>query len=812
MNSKSEKEERKKILERLRKNEIGGKKCALLMSGLMDRKLKALADNLLPDKIAIIALGGYGRGELCPFSDVDIMFLLEKKASEKQGEAIEKFLYSMWDAGIKVGHSTRTVKDCVLIAHQDMISLTSLLDLRLIHGPEPLFDKLVKTLKNDLGKRRQNKYVKDKLAERDQRHKKFDDSRYVLEPNIKDGKGGLRDYQSLFWIADVLYGARTPKDMAKKTILTEKEARRFAKAHDYLLTVRCHLHDVAGRAEERIHFDIQPTIANRLGYRSRNKTKSVERFMKHYFLVTRDIGDLTRIVCSLIEEREAGSKGGKPVLTKSGFQIVNGRLTFPDNLNLSKSTLEIIRLFYVAQQENLDIHPFALRRITKNLALIDSRLRRNKEANRLFLKILLSRHDAAQTLRRMNEAGVLGPFIEPFGKIIALMQFDRYHKYTVDEHTIRAIDILHSLENGEVQDETLSSEIFPKIKSRRVLYTAMFLHDICKGQGGDHSLLGAELALQLCPRLGLDDAETRLVSWLIFDHLVMADVAFKRDLEDPKTIEDFAFRIYDPEKLRLLLILTTADIMAVGPERWSTWKAKLLEDLYNKTLGQLIGKEQIRQQEKIIIPEEYETGKTLVCFEDAPEHESTRVTVYTTDKTGLFATLAGGLSAAGANIIEARINTLDDGTVADSFIVQNLSGRPFDKKWRQDQIRKSVISAINEKLDIKGEINRHLSNMPKKDDVFNIPFKVRIDNNASRNDTVIEITAKDKPGLLYSLARTLKDQELNINSAKITTHGIKAVDVFYIHDKSGNKLTDKTKIEKTLTALKKGQEKIVTDK
>ncbi len=778
--------EREKILKRLRKNEIGGRECARALSDLMDGQLSELAETFLQDceGITMVATGGYGRQELCPFSDVDLMFLIPKKAGKQAEECAEKFLYALWDTGLKAGHAVRTIQDCVDMAGQDMTILTSLLDARLLWGSSELFDEMTTKIEK-IQKKRRTKYVNEKLAERDQRHQRLGDTRYVLEPNIKDGKGGLRDYQTLFWITDVLYEARTPIDLVKHDILLRKEAANFKKSHEFLLTVRCHLHDIAGRAEERLHFDVQPALAKRLGYTDRNNGKAVERFMKHYFLLTRDIGDLTRIICAFIEEHEQKQKAKADSVM--GFRLMNGRLTFPEWQDLKEHPVEMIRLFRVAQETGYDIHPFAVRAISKNLAGID-KIRRDPMANQLFLEILTGRKGAATTLLRLNESGILGRFIPDFGKVIAMMQFDRYHVFTVDEHTLRAIDILHQIEDGKLRDQApLATRLIGEISERRALYVAMMLHDICKGRGGDHSLLGAELSLKLGPRLGLSDHETRLVSWLVFDHLVMSSAAFKRDLEDPKTIEDFTFRVYDLERLKLLTLLTTADIMAVGPERWTAWKANLMAGLYKKAESALKGEKTVTG-DRISLPDDFTPDKDRIDITNDPGQQTTRVTVYTTDRPGLFSTLAGGLSAAGANIIEARINTLEDGTVVDEFTVQNLSGRPFEKKWRQEEIKKSILQALRNKLDIRDGIARYTVKPAKKDEVFDIPTKIKISGKASNTDTVIEISTRDRPGLLYDLTCALGNHGLQIRSAKISTTGLKATDVFYVQNKEGNKI------------------------
>ncbi len=790
---------RENLLADLRSGVLSGRDFVRRLSGAMDDFVLNLAREKLGGNsdISLVALGGYGRRELCPFSDIDLMFLVPTNADQKTNERIESFLYAIWDSGLKIGHSIRTVRDCVNMARDDLTVQTTLLDARRIGGPEELFDKLQKSLLRERTDSRIAKYVSATLDARDRRHKRLGDTRYVLEPNIKEGKGGLRDVQSLFWIAETVYGARTPKDLKELDILTAREAVKFRKAHDYLLTVRCHLHDIAGRGEERLHFDAQPALAERLGYRDRDNARAVERFMKHYFLVSRDVGDLTRIICAAIEARGDNGKGYKK--GPSGLSVLNGRLCFPESADIREQPDMILKLFHAAQDSGLDIHPFALRDVTRNLRTVSRDLRRSKTARKLFLDILLNDKGAALTLRRMNEAGVLGRLIPDFGRVNALMQFDRYHVFTVDEHTIRAVDILHKIEDGAVKDEApLACALIHEIGNRRALFVAMFLHDICKGLGGDHSLLGAEFALAFCPRFGLSDAETRLVSWLVFDHLVMSDTAFKRDLEDPKTIDDFVFRVYAPERLNLLLVLTTADIMAVGPERWTAWKARLLEELYYKAMEGMRGR--TKKSEDIAVPEDYEPGATHIEIAPAEDQDATSVTVCTSDRPGLFATLAGGLSAAGANIIEARINTLDDGTAIDVFTVQNMAGRPIDKKWRQEELKKSVLAALDGALDIKEQIQRHMDSGPKKDDVFEVETRIKVNNKASRTDTVLEIAARDRPGLLYDITRALSEEGLQIRSAKITTLGLKAIDVFYVQDAEGKKLKKTDALKARLTA------------
>lgn len=800
------KTKRDNLLKKLRKHELSGPEFCEKYSATMDRHVKKLAKEKLPEDIALIATGGYGRSELCPYSDIDIVFLVPKKVTKKLEASIEKLLYEFWDSGIKMGHAVRTPQECIQIMHKDAKVLTSLMDARLIWGDKALYAEFTEAMENNRKRRKISEFVKAKLHERDQRHLRFGDTRYVLEPNIKDGKGGLRDYQTLFWITGMAYEAKSPEELYKHKMLSKREANRFKKAHDFLTSVRCHLHDIAGRGEERLHFDIQLELAERLGYTHRNNAKAVERFMKHYFLVTRDIGDMTRIVCAAIEEDEITKhKWIKPSAQSfMGFEILNNRLNFSEAQKIKQQPSEIMRFFRVSQETPYDIHPQALRKIAKNIDLIDQKFRHNPLTNSLFLEILTSQNNASLTLRRMNEAGVLERFIVEFRKVIALMQFDRYHVFTVDEHILRAIDLLHQLESGALRDEAgLSSALIHTIENRRALFVAILLHDICKGQNGDHSELGADLALSLCPRLGLNDQETRLVSWLVFDHLFMADIAFKRDLEDPKTLEDFLFRIHGLERLKLITILTTIDIMAVGPGRWTSWKDKLIQELYYMAEARMTGKHPLVSTALLssAIPYDLEADETRIEIAQDSEKHTTIISVYTQDQKGLFSLLTGALTLSGVNIIEARINTLDDGRVADIFTVQNLSGKPIVQKKRKEQIEEIISETIDNMQDQSKKIKAMISKTSKKDQAFEIPKGVTIKSKASRRFTVIETYGRDKPGLLYELSKTISKHNCVIKSAKINTLGLKAVDVFYIQDKTGKKLKDKEKLAKLEKSL-----------
>lgn len=795
------------LIQQLRDGDLSGVEFCRANSGAMDAMLRELAATILQETptLGLFATGGYGRQELCPNSDIDLMFFSNAEPSDADNKAIEKFLYALWDRGLKVGHSTRTLAECLALSRKDSKIMTSLLDSRLLYGPAA-YDSLLRTeLALLLPKEEKLTYFRNKLVERDERHQRYGDTRYVLEPNIKEGKGGLRDFQTLLWITNALYGAKNLEDLVGLGILTRSEASRFAKAHNFLLNVRCHLHDIAGRAEERLHFDIQPDLAERLGYNNRASGRAVERFMKYYFLVTRDIGDLTRILFAAIEheESEPSIKGENYF----GFETIDGRLSFGTGQNLKTHPLDILRLFRAYQETGKDIHPLALKEITRHITHIDDNMRNDALANQIFLEILTSKKEAAHTLRRMNESGVLGRFVPDFGRIIALMQFDRYHHFTVDEHTIHCIDLLHRLETGDLQNEApIASNVARTIKDRTALFVALFLHDICKGRGGRHAELGGELALTLGPRFGLDGDQTDLVSWLVYEHLLMSDTAFRRNMNDPKTIADFSARIRSRDRLDMLFVLTTVDIMGVGPGRWTAWKARLLEELYNKTDALMQGIEP-GMTEEIAVPSDLKAGETRIDITHDEQQSATVIIVYTPDRPALFATLCGALSAEGANIMRAYINTVLDEKgktprlAVDRFVVQNATGLPFTQTHRQDDLKTAILAALDGTLDIDARIKEHRKPFSKKDMVFDIQPKIRLNNEASGADTVVEIEARDRHGLLYDIAGTFREQGLDIRAAKINTQGLRAIDSFYIQTAKRKKLTDSKAQDRLIEAL-----------
>lgn len=803
--------------------------------------------------MSVVATGGYGRAELAPQSDIDLMFLLPYKLTPQTEQVVEYVLYTLWDLGLKVGHATRSAEEAVRLSKEDITIRTSLLESRLITGNEEQFETFRKLFHADVVADTGMAFVEAKLAERDDRHARMGDTRYVLEPNIKDGKGGLRDLQTLMWIAKYLYAVESISDLKQKGVLTTEDARRFEKAQEFLWTVRCHLHYLAERPEERLTFNVQTDIGERMGYTDHAGLSGVERFMKHYFLIAKDVGDLTRVICAALEDQHKKKrqrfrlprfgKGGPKI---DGFNIDGDRLTVAEENIFETDPKKLLDLFWQAQKHKLDVHPNTLRLVTKNLRRITKKVQNDPDANEIFINIL-SGPDPDKTLMRMNEAGVFGKFVPDFGRVIAQMQYDMYHVYTVDEHTIRAIGVLHGIDTGRLADDhPVSCSVISEVQSKRALYLAVLLHDIAKGRGGDHSELGADIALKLGPRMGLSEWETETVSWLVRHHLLMSHTAFKRDIDDPKTVSDFIEVVQSPERLRLLLILTTADIRAVGPNVWNAWKAGLLRELYWQAREVMSGESPRERQSKRVqtakqkladalstlgkdwTPERIEAHLDLgrdtywltfdtdallrhaeiirnaaiknqnLCIElNADEaHDATEVVVFTVDHPGLFTKVAGALSLGGINIVDAKIVTLNNGMALDTFWVQDGQSEAISGTARMERIHGRLERALSGIASPAYELREARANaLPSRTSVFKVPPRVLIDNKASRTHTVIEVNGRDRLGFLHDITNVLTNAGLQIASAHISTYGERVVDVFYVKDIFGLRMEQPNKIE-----------------
>lgn len=766
--------------------------------------------------LILVAIGGYGRRELAPASDIDILAYCPAALSAPQRRKISALTGWDWPDGQSPSLLIHDTESLAKLIHSDIGALTSLLDRRLVTGSKAGMKALDKLVDAHVAARGVIPLIAAKLAEQDARHKSMGDSRYHLQPDVKEGKGALRDVHTLRWLAQLIFKSADTAALVKAKILSREEATRLQRAHSFFSNVRYHLHSHAGRAQDRLAFELQPVIAAQMGYDIGDPNARAEAFMRDYFRMTQETGYLTRIVCAALEDQALATGGTtagrrKPAIYEEfdGFAIRNNRLLATAAHDFKKDPAQLIHLFRASQTSGMDIHPDTLRHVSHLLPDITKKLRNSTAAYALFFDILCDDRNNAITLRRMNEAGVLLALIPAFANIHVHMQYDMYHTYTADEHTIRACGILHDIAAGRLQSVApLATSIIPTLAMPRLLYLAMFLHDMAKGSGDDHAKAGAQLARDMAPSFGLDGAQTDMLAWLIENHLLMTMIAFKRDLADDKTIDDFVEIVQSPERLKMLLPLTVADIMAVGPDIWNNWKAGLLRQLYHLAYARMTGiqaekdTKELAYFEKTISKITPHHGSRITLFQGSGD--TSQLVVSTPDRKGLFATLAGAIAAAGANIVQARIFTRTLGDALDVFDLQDQAGRAYEN---EKFIIKTIKRALDGTLDIDEEIKLRRSQQARSKRANSTPpARVIIDNTASYLHTLVEINAADRPGLLYDITATLTAEGMNIHAAKVATFGRHAVDVFYIKDKTGLKIEHPERLASLEKALKIGLE------
>ncbi len=815
------------------------------------------------ERLALIAVGGYGRGEMATFSDVDLLFLTQQTITPWAEAVIESMLYILWDLRLKVGHASRTVRDCVKLGKEDFTIRTSLLELRVLAGDRALATELSAKLRSDLFNGTAREFIEAKLAERDARHTRQGGQRYVVEPNVKEGKGGLRDLQSLFWIAKYVHQVQDTADLVALGVFGAEEYKTFTRAEDFLWAVRCHLHLVTRRASDQLTFDLQVEVAERMGYQDKGGRRAVEHFMQDYFRHATATGDLTRIFLTKLEAMHVKSE---PLLerifrrkpkVKPGYKVIHNRLGIDNEKKFLANKLNLLRLFEEGLRTGMLIHPDAMRLVTANLHLIDDTFRNDREAQRLFLDLLLKHGNPERALRRMNELGVLAAFLPEFQPIVAMMQFNMYHHYTVDEHTIQCIKVLSEIEHGDLIEELpVASGILKRGVNRRVLYVALLLHDIGKGRDEDHSVLGAQIARKVAPRLGLNKSECETVEWLVRYHLLMSDMAQKRDLSDPRTLRDFAKAVKTRKRLDLLAVLTVCDIRGVGPGTWNNWKAMLLRQLHKETSQALEhgledlnrenrgaeARRQLRESldgwDPALLRQEtsrhyppYWQGldlKTHVIFanqlRDIPDDEvridlhldedrdATRACFAMIDHPGIFSRLSGALALVGANVVDARTYTSKDGYATAVFWIQDADGHPYEQA-RLPRLRQMIQKTLKGEV-IATEAMKSRDKIKKRERAFRVPTSITFDNEGSEIYTIIEVDTRDRPGLLFDLTRTLANNNVYIASAVIATYGEQVVDTFYVKDMFGLKFHSAAKqksLERKLReAIDKGVERAIS--
>ena len=852
------------------RDELSGLTAAAALAGHMDAVVVALMDYTTsfarpnaPDRMTVVATGGYGRGYLAPFSDIDLLFLTESDPSSETLAAVEFMLYFLWDLGLKVGHATRSIEECLTEARSDATVRTTLLDARCLVGEVQLFTEFRRRFRALCVELGAAEFIRVKQAERAARHRRYGDSPFLVEPNVKEGRGAIRDLHYLHWVANYVFDIADVEEMLSKDgpygpMLTLREARHFRRALDFLWTVRFHLHYVAGRPEERLTFDLQPIVGARMGYTRHGVQDGVERFMRHYFLTARDVARLTHVLEPELVRIARGSPAvTAPVdslLLQAGLILADGQLLCADTDAAAKNPIIMLKIMQFARDRHLRIHPLALRSMIRNERMT-IQLRRDPQAMAIFLDLLCGkdgetgRSDGARWMTLMNETGILSRLVPDWARIVGQMQFDTYHVFTVDEHTIEALRVVASLERGELTEAApVASSLVDHLQSRRALYTAVLLHDIAKGRGGDHSVLGAEIALAICPMLGLSAEETEMVSWLVLHHLLLSQTAFKRDIDDPKTILDLVDTVQSPERLKLLLVLTVADMRAVSPKVWNGWKATLLRELYTRVAEVLAGglatterdvrvaraKEAAAERLSDWTAEDIATFLDLgypaywLSFDPATherhgrmirdashrqaplsvQHEVlhnravTEVTVYAADHAGLFSRIAGALAIAGASIVDARIHTLTSGMALDTFWIQDANGGIFASPQRLARLSVLIEQALSGSLRMDNEI-RGLSDalLGQRMRAIHVPPRVVIDNHASNTHTVVEVNGRDRPGLLHDVTAAITGQGMQIASAHVSTYGVRAIDVFYIKDVFGLRIQNERKLDNLRHAI-----------
>jgi [protein-PII] uridylyltransferase len=843
--------------------QVSGLEAARLLANLNDGLITCLHEYARstqpaakPEPLTIVATGGYGRGMLAPFSDIDLLFITAAGPSEATLAIVEFTLYFLWDLGLKVGHATRSVAECVAEAETDITIRTSMIDARLITGDPALFEAFGLAYSAACSTRTAD-FILAKQAERDARHRRYGESPFLVEPNIKEGRGGLRDLQTLYWMSRYVFDTRVMGELVGPDspgggILVEREAKHARRSWDFLWTVRFHLHYVAGRAEERLTFDMQPVIGARMGYTRHGRQDGVERFMRHYFLTAREVTRITAVLEPAIVRVALGppalAETTDAALLEQGFVLADGKLLSAPGRDFRVEPIQMLRLLQVARDRGLALHPLAIRALIRH----DRRateLRGNLEAAAIFLDLLSTGADGARWLHVMNQTGFLGRYIPDWARIVGQMQFDTYHVFTVDEHTIEAVRVLDTIDRGELIDiAPIATALMEDLQSRRALYVAALLHDIAKGRGGDHSEIGAELALTIGPALGLAAEETEMVSWLVLQHLLLSQTAFRRDIDDPKTILDLVETIQSPERLKLLLVLTVADMRAVSNRVWNGWKATLLRELYarvaevlagglatterdvrvtraKQAVAALMADWSVADREAFLSlgyagywlgfdPETHlrhahlirearaNQAPLTVNADPLPARAVTEITVYAADHAGLFSQIAGALAVAGASIVDARIHTLTNGMALDTFWVQDAAGGAFDAPHRLARLSVLVDQALSGRLSLAAEIRRaSQALLGRRMRAIHVPPRVVIDNRASHTHTVIEVNGRDRPGLLHDVTAAISEQGLQIASAHVTTYGVRAVDVFYVKDVFGLKIDNDRKLAALRAAL-----------
>jgi len=799
--------------------------------------------------VCVAALGGYGRMEMCPYSDIDLLFLHEPDCEEVGKEVCEALLYILWDLNLDIGHSIRTIDECLDASnHEDVTILTSLMDGRYIYGDELLWELLDNKLTKELLPSISSQFIENKLDESEKRREKYGRSVYLLEPHVKEGEGGLRDIHTALWLAKAKFKLKSISELLQRAIIVERDLKTFEKGLDFLLNIRTELHYLAGRREDVLGFGWQEEVAEFLGYKDTGEIKAVERFMRIYYLYGNQIREQSK---KLIDRCTFSPKvrfsPGKTVHIDNDFIIRSGVLSVTSHNIFQEYPEKMMKAFEYAYTYGHKMSAFLLDLIRDSVHLIDDNVRRNPDFNQSFLRILKESNDVSSALFEMNRIHLLGHFIPEFEKIVCLVQHDAYHVYTVDIHSIFMVQEIENIPDFDEQEFPLIKDIHTKVKNRHILYLACLLHDLGKGQGRSHSRKGALMIPKIAQRLGLSDEETQQLKFLIRRHLTMPHISQRRDMHDDTLIYRLAKSVKSLETLQLLYLLTFADIRSVGPEVWSNWKGMLLKELYLRTaaalqtdrarrespairakrLTRIVVKKlsEILPEKRILqflkpMPDSYfsvfsprKIAYQIQTFENLNDDMGVDVvynraegfdefSFWGKDEAGIFSKLCGVLSASGINILGARIVTRNDGRILDVFYVNQMGHSTFENMHIWDKVKKNLFNTLDGKVDVEKLVRKRKKFKPKYEKkIPTYPTRIEFDNKSSKTSTVIDIYTHDRAGLLYDITKTLTYLGLSIDYSKISTKVDQVADVFYVRDTKDGKIVQKDKLEKIRETL-----------
>lgn len=788
--------------------------------------------------LSLIAVGGYGRGELHPCSDIDIMILGDEATIREQGETIGSFLTLLWDIGLEVGHSVRTIRDCRRESATDVTVMTTLMEARPITGEPALFEAMRQAIDPSRIWPEQA-FFEAKKNEQKSRYRKYHETAYNLEPNVKEGPGGLRDLQTIAWVSKRHFGATTLQQLIEHDFLTEAEYHTLIECQNFLWQVRFALHELTGRREDRLLFDYQRQLATQFGYHDQNGNLAVEQFMQRYYRTIMATSRLNEMLLQLFEEAILlVDDPGEPVTINRRFQARRGFLEVRHDRIFERHPFALLELFLLLQQrpELKGVRAATVRLIRDHCHLINARFRTDSRARSLFMEILRQPRGITRALRRMNRYGVLSAYLPEFAHIVGRMQYDLYHVYTVDQHTLFVVRNLRRFYVPEFSDEfPHCSELIRQLPKPELLYIAGLFHDIAKGRNGDHSELGARDAELFCRRHDLSEYDTRLVAWLVRHHLLMSLTAQKKDIQDPDVILDFARQVHDKLHLDYLYLLTIADIRGTNPKLWNSWRAALLRELYEATrralrrgLDNPIDKDEriqeiqavacVQLQRKGIDPqrilkvwhgfsEDYflrysaseivwhtrailkkaDDDRALVLARRDPARGGTELFIYMRDSGGIFATTTATLDRLGLTVLDARIITSRSGYTLDSFTVMENTGEAITERARC----KEIVAALRKQLNQRDAPIRASSRQPARAlRHFPTPTEINFIQDNANHRTLLELTTGDRPGLLCRIGRAFTECAIQLHNAKIATIGARAEDLFHITDAAGHPLED----------------------